>query len=93
MNKVYNKIELISKLGTFTFTNKGDEQEMYKAMCHFESDNWKLLGEVSYNLYVTYEDGLEDVTNYDGINASCFLACHFDQEHAEQLDNFMQSQY
>ena len=67
MKSTITKIELRAENGTFTFEN-------YTSLLDFEKNNWKQLGETSYNVFRKYEDGDIIETLHEGINASCFLA-------------------
>lgn len=69
------KIELVTELGKFEFKNHfNSNANPYEAMCNFESNNWKMLGESYYIVYNIFEDGTETTTNFKGINNSANLA-------------------
>ena len=67
------KIEIISKIGTLTFTE-------YQELVNFEKNNWKILGETSYRVFRKFEDG--DVVDilHSGINGSAHMACDVEGE-------------
>lgn len=67
MKSTVIKIELRTENTTFTFEN-------YSSLLDFEKNNWKQLGETSYNVFREYEDGDIIETLHEGINASYFLA-------------------
>ena len=67
MKSTVIKIELRAENAIFTFEN-------YTSLLDFEKNNWKQLGETSYNVFRKYEDGDVIETLHEGINASCFLA-------------------
>lgn len=69
------KIELKTEIGNFKFEEHfNSTADFYQAMCLFESNNWRKLGEVSYKLFLKFTDGTITETVYDGVNGSCYLA-------------------
>ncbi len=70
-----DKIVLNTVLGPFTFQNHfNSNSDAYNAMCLFESNNWGVLGETTYDAYFEYLDGVIQPTHFDGMNASANLA-------------------
>lgn len=94
MNSQVIKIELITSIGTFKFEKHHcSEADFYQAMLNFESNNWEMLGETSYKVYEQYEDGDIQTITHEGINASCNLSAHFDEDYANELNAMYQAQY
>jgi predicted enzyme related to lactoylglutathione lyase len=77
------KIELNTEIGTFKFENHfNSAADFYQALLNFESNNWEMLGETSYNVFTKFEDGETTQTLIEGINASAHLAGFMDKETA-----------
>ena len=94
MTNQITELQIISKLGTFKFKKQYETPaQMYKALCDFESDNWEMLGDVSYKVFKLWSDGEKTHDTYSGMNASAHLACEFDDEHASEMDAYYHSQY
>lgn len=99
MTNQVTKIELVSQLGTFTFQDKHNNgDDFYNALCVFEQNNWEMLGEVYYLVHETFEDvvnggQMTNQTKIDGINASAELACYFDEDVADEINGYYQSQH
>ena len=99
-NKKQNKMEitqinLIAENGTsFKFANHWNAQaDFYQALVLFESNNYSILGATTYEVITKFDDGQETTTKVDGINASAHLAAYFDEDLADEIDAFYQSQY
>lgn len=73
MTSTVTKIELISEMGTFSFTE-------YSSLSDFDKNNWKQLGETSYNVHRTFSDGTKSETLHEGINGSYFLVMDIEGE-------------
>ena len=87
-------IELVTEKGNFTFTqHHASSADMYQAMLNFEANNWEILGDYYYMVTVLFEDDTNQTITLKGINASSDLACWFDEDHAEEVNAFLQSQY
>lgn len=61
------------KLGRFEF-KQYEKRDALDALNHFENDNWKRLGKVSYVLLETDEEGEQYMTEFTGMNASAYLS-------------------
>ena len=87
MNYQVKVLELVTELGTFTFTNHhNSEANLYQAMLNFESNNWEMLGDYYYTATLRFEDDTNTTEIYKGINASCEVSDLFDSEFATDLE-------
>lgn len=72
-----SKLQLISSVGTFNFkANHHSECTAYDAMRCFESNNWEMLGECQYNVFLMWNDGDETVEHFSGMNATANVAAY-----------------